>query len=57
MAEIPINGEINEATITDTRGNTFLNRLLNITHGHAVLAVVHRKHMVELIGLTWQWSQ
>lgn len=57
MAAIRINGEINESRITHTRGNTFLNRLLNATHGHAVLAVVHRKHMVELIGLTWQWSQ
>lgn len=57
MAEIGINEEINQSTITDTRGNTFLERLLKITHGHAVLAVVHHKHMVKLIGLTWHWSQ
>lgn len=27
------------------------------THTHAALAVVHCKHMVKLIGLTWQQSQ
>lgn len=60
VAEIGINGEINQSTITDTRGITFLNRLLKATRGHTVLAAEHGKHMVQLIGLTWprsQWCQ
>lgn len=59
------NGEMNEEMITgDSWAATVyaigscISHMDTHTHTHTlVLAVVHRKHMVKLIGLTWQRPQ